>query len=283
MQNNNVKIGLYISLGVITAIALFFFWQTQNIKRDFEDYREAQNKDSLDIFFDELEVIDSLFFAGNYKQAASRYEEQLSQVPDSLQQQLKSRLDFFNAFDNYKTLAIAAKKDSGDIQKDSVAVKVKTSSSDLRQMDSMRFVLRKSRIKIQNLQRQLIQKSAGEYLTFQSGKGSQVHYVGQVKNEQANGKGLALLETGSRYEGQWKDNQRHGEGAFYWPDGEYYIGEYKNDKREGSGTYFWPNGEKYVGQWAEDKRNGKGTFYDKEGEIITNGTWKNDELVQQDK
>ena len=184
-------------------------------------------------------------------------------------------------FKRYKREAAAARRDLGKTKQDTTNLLALIPSEDPRKVDSVLFVLKKSRMKIQNLQRQLEQKAAGEYLTFQSSKGSKVHYVGQVKNNKAHGEGLALLETGSRYEGDWKENQRHGEGAFYWPDGEYYIGEYKNDKREGRGTYYWPNGEKYVGEWADDKRNGKGSFYNEEGEIITSGIWQNDELVQE--
>jgi len=281
MQTNKTKVALYILLGISTAVALYFFWQTQSIQKDFEAYREVNAQDSADILIEELKTIDSLLFEGNYEEAASLYEQKLNHVPDTLKNGLTNRLAFLDQFKKYKRQATAARNDVGKTKQDSINLPVEMPLEDTRKIDSILFVLKKSRLKIQNLQRQLEQKSAGEYLTFESSKGSKVHYVGQVKNNKAHGKGIALLETGSRYEGNWKENQRHGEGAFYWPDGEYYIGEYKNDKREGTGKYFWPNGEKYVGQWVDDKRNGKGTFYNEEGEIITSGIWQNDELVQE--
>jgi len=129
------------------------------------------------------------------------------------------------------------------------------------------------------MRNKLRNKAIGEYLTFSNTKGSQMHYVGQVKNGKANGFGVALLNTGSRYQGAWRNNQRHGDGSFYWADGQYYIGSYSNDLRNGQGTYYWPNGEKYVGQWKDDKRNGEGVFYGKDGAIITSGIWKNDKLA----
>ena len=281
MQTNKTKVALYTLLGIITAVALYFFWQTQSIKKDFETYREVNAQDSTDIFIEELKSIDSLLFEGNYDEAASLYEQKLNNVPDTLKNWLTNRLDFLDQFKKYKRQATAARNDAGKTEQDPANLPVEMPLEGARKMDSILFVLKKSRLKIQNLQRQLEQKAAGEYLTFRSSKGSKVHYVGQVKNNKAHGEGLALLETGSRYEGDWKENQRHGEGAFYWPDGEYYIGEYRNDKREGMGKYYWPNGEKYVGEWADDKRNGKGTFYNEEGEIVTSGIWQNDELVQE--
>ena len=146
-------------------------------------------------------------------------------------------------------------------------------------LDSLSFVLSKTKVQLAKLKRQLYQKSFGEYLTFTNSKGSQVHYVGKVKDGKANGYGVAILNTGSRYVGEWKNNQRHGQGAFYWKDGQYYEGNYSFGKRNGQGTYYWPNGEKYVGQWKDDQRSGKGAFYSKDGELMTSGVWENDKMV----
>ena len=281
MQINKTKITLYTLVGISTAFALYFFWQTQSIQEEFETYRAAAAQESGDSYIEELKTIDSLLFEGNYEEASARYEQQLKDVPDPLKQRLNKRLTFLAQLEGYQRQAAAARNELAKFKQDSTNFTVEVPSEDPRKVDSVLFILKKSQMKIQNLRRQLEQKAAGEYLTFQSSKGNKVHYVGQVKNDKAHGEGIALLETGSRYEGAWAENQRHGDGAFYWPDGEYYIGEYKNDKREGSGTYYWPNGEKYVGEWTNDKRNGKGAFYNEEGQIITSGIWQNDELVQE--
>ena len=135
----------------------------------------------------------------------------------------------------------------------------------IEQKDSLNFALEKANIQLRNLRSQLKERSFGEYLTFKSKKGNQMHYVGKVNNGMANGYGMALLDTGSRYEGEWKNNQRHGEGSFYWSDGDYYVGHYENAERNGFGTYYFHNGEKYVGDWKDDKRNGDGNFYGKDG------------------
>lgn len=153
--------------------------------------------------------------------------------------------------------------------------------SEGRQVDSLYFALEKAHLELHGLRRQLREKSNGQYLTFTTDKGTRIYYVGEVRNGKANGYGIALLETGSRYEGEWKDNRRHGEGSFYWPDGQYYVGHYENDHRNGNGSYFWPNGEKYVGDWENDRRSGEGVFYSETDQVVAQGTWKDDELVEQ--
>lgn len=153
--------------------------------------------------------------------------------------------------------------------------------SEGRQVDSLYFALEKAHLELHGLRRQLREKSNGQYLTFTTDKGTRIYYVGEVRNGKANGYGIALLETGSRYEGEWKDNRRHGQGSFYWPDGQYYVGHYENDHRNGNGSYFWPNGEKYVGDWENDRRSGEGVFYSETDQVVAQGTWKDDELVEQ--
>ena len=149
--------------------------------------------------------------------------------------------------------------------------------------DSLILALQAAQSKINSLQNRSRPSSSNGYLKFKTSKGTQLHYVGRVKDQKANGFGIALLETGSRYEGNWKDNMRHGRGKFYWSDGQHYEGSYKNDKRHGTGTYFWENGEKYVGEWEDDQRNGQGKFYNKKGKLKANGIWEKDKLAKEDK
>ncbi|MEM9848077.1 MAG: hypothetical protein AAF847_09335 [Bacteroidota bacterium] len=148
------------------------------------------------------------------------------------------------------------------------------------QYDSLTFALLKAKMQIQNLEGQLKNNVSSNYLTFESSKGNEIYYVGAVKNEKANGNGVALLSTGSRYMGSWKNNQKDGTGVFYWKDGAYYEGEYQDDQRSGQGSYHFPSGELYVGSWKNDLRDGKGIFYDKKGKVIAKGVWKEDELVE---
>lgn len=153
-------------------------------------------------------------------------------------------------------------------------------NTDPSQYDSLVFALQKAETQIRNLQGRIRRSSEGNYLTFTSRQGNEVYYVGEVRDGKANGRGVALLSSGSRYQGEWRDNLKHGIGAFYWTDGAYYEGEYENDLRSGEGTYHFPNGETFVGEWAEDLRNGEGVFYGADGKVVASGRWKDDELVE---
>ena len=106
---------------------------------------------------------------------------------------------------------------------------------------------------------------------------------------------------GYKYVGEWKDNQMNGQGIMYYPSGDTYIGGYKEAKRNGHGTYNFANGEKYEGKWNDGDYHGQGTYtfatgtkdvgefrngklngfairYDKNGNILKEGIWKDDEF-----
>jgi len=224
---------------------------------------------------------DTLLVEGDYANALKVYDNQPTEINDdtfsgtALRMAIAQRL-----LDMEQDLA---QKQQHLISSDTTALSENETLAALgnNQLDSLNFALEKAKVQLSGLRKQLQSKSFGQYLSFTNDKGSQLHYVGSVKNGKANGYGVALLNTGSRYLGFWKDNQRHGEGTFYWNDGEYYQGQYKDDKRNGQGTYYWPNGEKYVGQWKEDKRSGKGAFYSKEGKLMAKGIWEGDKMVSQ--
>lgn len=127
--------------------------------------------------------------------------------------------------------------------------------------------------------RELREKEGVQTISFKNENGDVIHYLGKVDDEQANGGGIGIWNTGSLYKGDWKDNQRHGKGEFTWSDGHKYKGEFEKDVRQGNGIYYWPSGEKYEGQWSDGKRNGQGTLYDKDGNIQYQGEWKNDKIV----
>ena len=149
------------------------------------------------------------------------------------------------------------------------------------QYDSLTFALQRAEMEIRTLEGRLKRNSGGNYLTFPSRQGNEVYYVGEVRDGKANGRGVALLSSGSRYIGEWRDNRKHGVGEFHWPDGASYEGEYVDDEREGRGTYHFPDhGGVFVGAWEDDVRNGDGVFYDDEGEVVAKGLWEDDELVE---
>lgn len=239
---------------------------------------EAEDDAALSRARQMLSHADSVFMKGNWEEAKRIYEEiQPRQIHDLnyrnyVIEQLR-RLE-----QDRRDLKAALVDSPGDATSEDFK-----ESTEYSKADSLSFALEKSQVQLKSLKQQLKTKSYGQYITFKSSKGNRLHYVGQVKNGKANGYGIAILDSGSRYEGDWKDNQRHGQGSFYWIDGEHYEGSYKNDQRSGQGTYYWTNGEYFSGQWEKDMRNGKGVFYGADGEVMARGTWQDDELLEASK
>ena len=125
------------------------------------------------------------------------------------------------------------------------------------------FVLEKTKTQLGRIKKQLTNKSYGEYLMFSNPKNHQLHYVGQVRNNKANGLGITIFDTGSRYEGYWSDILRQGEGAFYWSDDQYY-----KDLRNGIGAYVWHN-IYYVRKYPDLKRFSRIPIYTDNPDNIT--------------
>ncbi|WP_324027318.1 hypothetical protein QSV08_05550 [Maribacter sp. BPC-D8] len=271
---------LYGLLAIISVLAIYFGIKSSTLENEIGNSSKA--KEELNVLVTgnkELVAIDSVLMKGDYNKAIESYNTTLENH-EELNSVIPLRIALAQKL-MQNDIKSNSEKVNEEISIDSIAI-APVNQSEIRSIDSLNFALEKARVQLSNMRKQLNNKSFGEYLSFSSKKGTALHYVGQVKNNKANGAGIAVLETGSRYEGEWKDNLREGNGTFYWPDGEYYIGSYKDDMRNGEGTYFWPNGEKYKGQWKNDKRNGKGIFHKKEGSVIS-GIWENDKLKDTDK
>ena len=278
-----LNILLLLLLLATGASSVYYFSELEETKAALNKLNDNSNRNSAAQFIESELYADSLLERGKFKEALIYYQKKVEELPDSLKGIYERKAAVLNSL---LGLAKTNKALREDTIADSTIVQPKEEVSRLAfqsMQDSLAFALKKANLKIKSLQQQVKKQTFGDYLVFESSKGSKMYYVGEIKEGKANGKGTALLETGSRYEGDWKDNMRHGDGTFYWKDGEYYIGEYKEDQRAGLGSYYWPNGEYFTGQWSNNKRNGEGTFYDKEGNVITKGVWKNDELVKQDK
>ena len=274
-----------VLLVISGGLALFFFVRTQGLQNQLEATRTTvEQQTKKEELLTSLQGIDDFLLQGQYQQALKAYENQLASADSTDSPYIEKRIQLT------KTL-IAMRQTNNEnttseddtTQIDSAAMATGPSPDEIRKFDSLLFAMEKVKVQLENAREQLKQKAFGEYLTFTNSKGNTIYYVGEVRNNKANGKGVALYSTGSRYLGAWKDNLRPGNGTFYWPDGERYQGNYVNDRREGVGTYFWPNGEKFAGGWENDRRNGKGAFYNEDGEIMASGVWKEDELVEVDK
>ena len=273
-----------VLLMVSGGLALYFFVRTQVLQTELTATRtslleQTKNEELLA----SLQGIDDLLLQGQYQQALEDYENQLSSADSTTSLFIEKRIQLTRSLMAMQQKIYENNRSTDDtVAVDSTAIAMISTPDEIRKFDSLQFALEKIQVQLDHAQQQLRRKSFGEYLTFTNGKGNTIYYVGEVRNNKAHGKGVAIYSTGSRYQGSWKDNLRHGYGTFYWPDGERYEGDYLNDRREGVGTYFWPNGEKFAGGWKNDRRSGKGAFYNEDGEIMASGIWKGDELVEVD-
>lgn len=270
---------------VVTGAFAFGTWWWLEVRKFQDRAQAAEEKQVLASTrlqeVEKLLMLDSLLLLNDYAAAQELFDRYLlDSLHDHMLVNLSFRQEALKSIMLTESSSFAAESRDSLLQVDTLTVQRAALPKEVRQYDSLYFALAKAKAKVAALEALIQSKSYGEHLVFKSSKGVDVHYVGRVAKGMANGKGMALLSTGSRYEGQWKDNKRHGFGTFYWADGEHYVGEYVNDKRQGTGTYFWPNGEKYVGQWKNDKRSGKGVFYGKDDKVIANGVWLEDELTQ---
>lgn len=271
---------LALTLGIITILT----FKNRALKQNIEQERAMHKGIAKEtVLGEQLMGIDSLLVDGDYQEALYAYRKH-EMHPGESNAQIELRIALAEKMDAMRQqLVTTALENAAQSMDTTNQAPLVASIREIQQYDSLSFALEKAKVQLSRMKRLVKQKSFGEYLTFTSSKGSQVHYVGQVKNGKAQGNGVAILSTGSRYEGEWIDNHKQGHGTFYWADGQYYEGEYVDDKRHGMGTYHWSNGEKFVGLWKDDQRTGEGTFYGKDGKIVTSGIWEDDKLIAANK
>ena len=273
----------YALLAIVSAVVIYLLRENADLKNRLGESTQKRT------FFEEQQSqyeqwlkIDSSLIDGDYQAALQAYNKELKEESGNDSVRLSLRIAMANQLFKYRT-AYNTIQARDTLLTDSLAQASLIVASETQNFDQASFQLEKAKTQLVQMQRQLREKSAGQYLQFKSSKDHLLNYVGEVKDDKANGYGVAIFDTGSRYEGDWVDNLRHGQGKFYWPDGQYYEGAYADDTRSGQGTYYWPNGERYTGTWKADKRNGQGTFYDSKGEIMTKGIWEDDKLVSEKK
>lgn len=286
---------LGVALAVAASLAYRASGRTQALEHELALAEASEESAAATVdLYDDVAAADRLLLAGRYREAGNAYR---ALAADSARSQLapgvdlEARLDHIGLLRAYAyeldTLRALAGQPPRKVfvelpaaPRPATVAPLALASSRPGQYDSLNFALRKAEMRIRSLEGRLRQNSGGNYLTFESSRGSDVYYVGDVRGGRANGKGVALLSTGSRYQGEWRDNRRHGRGTFYWPDGAYYEGAYADDERDGQGTYHFPDGSVFVGDWEADLRNGEGVYYDKDGEVVARGIWDDDELVE---
>ena len=212
MKKSNHLIAAYAIAVVAAIMALYFGFHSKGLKDQMTAEKVATQKLASRLALHEaLLEGDSLVIRGDYNNAIRSYQESVIPETESDGAALELRMAFAKAFLELNSRPRV--NDSNLIAEADTAIAptLQLSELDINKMDSLGFALEKMRAQVSRLQKQLRKKANGQYLTFTTSKGSLVHYVGEVKNKKANGIGVALLSTGSRYEGQWKNNQRHGQ------------------------------------------------------------------------
>jgi hypothetical protein len=106
---------------------------------------------------------------------------------------------------------------------------------------------------------------ANEKLFLTNCQGSRAYpdggkYVGEFRDNQANGQGTHLYFDGRKYVGEWRNGNFNGRGTLTYPYRGEYVGEFHDGKPDGQGAYAYSDGRKYIGGWRDGKFNGQGTF-----------------------
>ena len=75
------------------------------------------------------------------------------------------------------------------------------------------------------------------------------------------GYGRLIHPTGDMYLGDWKNDKANGTGTFSNLEDYSYNGDWVDDCQHGHGTEMWEsNNSKYTGKFERSKKNGKGLY-----------------------
>ena len=296
MKKQHILILTFFLLAVTTFLAAYFMMRSAELEEELELSRTRMASEyevEPAAFFTQLVATDSLLLKENYTDALLAYERLSQEIRKDhpMSQDVQLRIFQVRQMEGMRAKLRQLEEqvpDSGVVvptpQVDSLVTRLAVAERKRRdQYDSLHFALEKAHLQAASLRHLLSNPSGSDYLKFTDANGNHIHYVGEVTEFKANGKGIGLFHTGCRYEGAWSDNMRHGEGTFYWADGEHYEGSFQHNERHGLGDYYWPNGDKFSGEWKNDKRNGPGTFYSKDGKTVVSGVWKNNKLVEKNR
>jgi len=104
-------------------------------------------------------------------------------------------------------------------------------------------------------------------------------YEGNFVNGNKEGNGTFTSKYGMVYTGQFVNDLPNGKGKAKYENGDIYDGDWVSGKSEGQGTLTLKDGNYYIGGFKNDKQNGYGKEYDKTGNMLKEGTWKDDVFV----
>jgi len=106
-------------------------------------------------------------------------------------------------------------------------------------------------------------------LTYRSG----TRYEGEFRDDKPNGRGVIAYANGDRYEGEVRDGNADGRGTKLFARGNRYEGEFRGGQFDGNGVFTWTSGNRYEGQWRNGKQEGHGILAYKSGSKY-DGEWR---------
>mgnify|MGYP001059421303 CR=1 FL=1 len=192
-----VNILSYAAVAILAFVCIYFVYQTITLKREVSNLIDANINLVNNGEEEAMSRADSLLIAGKYEDALDNYQ-QLSQnngLNTELRKTITTRLLSLK-----NQIAKTNKRDSIP-ESDKSATNSQEAGSSIKDIDSLSFALEKAQMQLKSVREQMSQNTFGKYITFKSTKGNRLHYVGGVKNKKANGFGIAILDSGSRYEG----------------------------------------------------------------------------------
>ncbi|MGF1556959.1 MORN repeat-containing protein [Paucihalobacter sp.] len=289
IKKRTYKVLLILSALLLVALSIWLIsskkqlgkYQTEQLV-PISQYNELNEQYQILIQLSEID--EDFIFSNNIKKAISEYESLITNDKNFkntieerikfLQKVLESQSGDDTSFLKDEIAAYKEKIDSLEVKNDSVQGILQSKITMLTHVNDSLNSIAAEKGKLQ--QRAEVVK----VITFKNESGNLIHYVGETKNEMANGNGVGIWDNGSIYRGEWRNNLRNGEGDFTWKDGAKFEGDFVMGIRSGKGTFYYKTGEKYVGDFKDGLRHGKGILYDRDNNTSFNGEWKNDKPIQ---
>jgi len=105
-------------------------------------------------------------------------------------------------------------------------------------------------------------------------------YRGNWENDVPNGEGEIEYYNGDKYIGIFVDGKKQGKGKYIIKETGVYIGDFLNNSLNGEGKLFYNDDSSYIGEFKNNKRHGLGKLYDASNNLVENGMWENDKLIE---
>lgn len=286
MLKKYLNVILTIGVTILLGICILLFVQQKQLKREIAMGQSIiSDQDTQFHLLNHLFELDALLL--NFQNLDSLKEHYVFLQSDNESEMYKNRInDRISFIKNYaqsnqaESVAIIQLKSRLNSQEkriESLNSSLASAYTENKQtIDELNARLKKQNELLVNQKTEISKKEKIQIITFNSTKNIVVHYMGEVVQGKANGNGMGIWATGSKYQGEWLNNERHGKGTYQWSDGDKYEGDYLHDMRSGFGIYHFKTGERYEGEWSNDKRNGEGTLFDKDSNVRFKGIWVDD-------